>query len=147
MKHYSGDFVRIVSSVRDEDCNEPAIDAEPLRRWFKARGFEELCHSEKYLQYRSEAVESTLGPRPEIDVGVGVVGDEVESLYCRFLLTRHTPSRLEAWQAFVRDLCDEFCLRISVSDNVYVGPDEFLPTIRGKDNWRYFADNFGWTDW
>src|SRR5262249_54094977 len=146
MKHYSGEPVRIVSAVRAEDSNERIVPLEDVCRWFEAKGFHVVTRSADYALFHSAAVESTFGPRAEIDVSASAQDGEVTSLHCRFQLNRETPFRLERWEAFIQELCAVFSLRISVSDTQSVGPDKFLTVVRQTDNWRYFRDQYGWSE-
>jgi hypothetical protein len=146
MKHYSGEPVRIVSAVRADHSAGPVLQFEDLCRWFEAKGFETVARSAHYAEFHSAAVESALGRRAEIDVSASAQGGEVTTLYCRFLLTRDTPHRLERWEAFAQELCRRFSLRISLSDTEAVGPEEFLAAVRRTDNWHFFADQFGWSE-
>ena len=141
MKHYSGQPVRIVSAVRSENSKAKAVRFDALCRWFEGKGFEVVTCSAVYAEFHSAAIESALGRRAEIDVSASAEGSEVTSLYCRFLLNRETPLRLECWDAFMRELCGTFALRISVSDSESVEPEEFLTVVRGTDNWRCFAES------
>lgn len=144
MKHYSGQPVWIVSAVRAEESRGPVARFDALCRWFEDRGFEVLNRSAVYAEFHSAAIESALGWRAEIDVSASMEGSEVTSLYCRFLLNRETPLRMVSWKAFIEELCSAFALRIGVSDEESVGPEEFLTVVRRTDNWRYFADQLGW---
>ncbi len=144
MKHYSGEPVRIVSAIRAEDSNGPTVSLEDLCRWFEAKGFQVVTRSADYALFHSATVESTLGHRAEIDVSASAQDGEVTSLYCRFQLNRESPLRLERWEAFRQELCAVFSLRIGVSDSESVGSEEFLTIVRQTDNWRYFAEQFGW---
>jgi hypothetical protein len=54
---------------------------------------------------------------------MSTVGEEVSSLYCRFLLNREALLRLERWETFMHELCGKFKLRINVSDTESVGPE------------------------
>jgi hypothetical protein len=146
MKHYSGEPVRIVSSVRAAESKGPSVRFDDLCRWFEAKSCEVVARSVDYAQFCSAAIESALGRRAEIDVSASAEGGEVTRLYCRFLLTREAPLRLERWEAFIQELCATFALRISVSDAESVGPEEFLTIVRRTDNWRCFADQFGWSE-
>jgi hypothetical protein len=146
MKHYSGELVRIVSAVRSEESKAPAVEFDGLCRWFEGKGFEVVNRSAVYAEFHSAAIESALGRRAEIDVSASAEGGEVTSLYCRFLLNREAPLHLERWEAFVQEMCGAFALRISVSDTESVGPEEFLSAVRRSDNWRCFADQFGWSE-
>jgi hypothetical protein len=71
---------------------------------------------------------------------------EVSCLYCRFALCRDTPCRLERWEWFMQDLCGAFGLAIAVADAEAVGPECFLGILQQADNWRYFAEHFGWDE-
>jgi hypothetical protein len=142
--NYKGEPVRVVSAVRVEEADASAVPVEDLRQWLTSRGFEVVVDAPEYVQFDTAAVPSAFGPQAEIEIGAGVSGGEVVSLYCRFLLTRDAPLRLERWKALFEELCGEFRLRIGVADGELAGPEEFLTIVRGMDNWRYFADRFGW---
>jgi hypothetical protein len=146
MKHYSGEPVRIVSAVRSEESKATAVELDALCCWFQSRGFEVVERSPEYALFHSAKIESSLGRRTEIDVSASVEDSEITSLYCRFLLNRETPLRLERWEAFMQELCATFALRIALTDAESVGPDEFLTVVRGTANWRYFADQLGWSE-
>lgn len=145
-RHYSGEPVRIVSAIRAQESNGPAVPFDDLCRWFEAKGFEVVTQSANYAVFHSAAIESALGRRPEIDVCAAADGGEVTSVYCRFLLNCEAPLHLERWEAFIQDLNAAFALRISVSDMESVGPEEFLSLVRRTDNWRCFSDQFGWSE-
>jgi hypothetical protein len=142
----SGQPVWFVSAVRVEESERPIVRFDDLCNWFEAKGFEVVARSVEYAQFSSAAIESALGRRAEIDVSASAEGGEVTCLYCRFLLTSETPNRLERWEAFIQELCGRFALRISVTDTESVGPEEFLAVIRRTNNWRLFADQFGWSE-
>jgi hypothetical protein len=143
MMHISGEPVRLVSAVR-ADHDGPIVRLAEMSRWFESKGFE---RSPDYANFRSAVVPSALGLRAEIDVTACVEGgedDEISSLYCRFLLARDTPVKLERWELFMQELCGTFGLRIGVTDGEFVGPEEFLAVVRDTDTWRCFANQFGW---
>lgn len=145
MMRYSGEPVQIVSAARGASVCGPAVRFDHLCQWFRTKGFEVVVRSPDFGEFHSGVVESPHGRRAEIDVHTAVNDGEVTNLYCRFLLTRETPMRLERWEAFMQELCTAFPLRIAVSDNEYVGADGFLAVVRRGDNFRYFANQFGWS--
>ena len=49
------------------------------------------------------------------------------------------------WEASFRGLCDAFDLRIGVGDGESAGAERFLEIIQHANNWRCFAESFGWT--
>src|SRR5262249_16354549 len=108
MKHYSGEPGRIVSAERGKGDEGPAGQFHDLCRWFEAKHFQVVNLSEKYAQFCSASIDSVLGRRAEIDVSASAVSGEVTCLYCRFLLNREAPLRLERWEAFMQELCGEF---------------------------------------
>jgi hypothetical protein len=140
----TGEPVQIVSAVRVPAANGPAVRLDDLVRWFGARGFETQAQGPESARFASPAVPSALGRRAEVEVTAAAEGGEVTSLYCRFLLTRDTPVRLERWEAFVQELGSTFGLRIGISDSEAVRPEEFVRVVRRAGNWRYFAEQFGW---
>jgi hypothetical protein len=143
--YYSGEPVHMVSAVRDGEFDGPVVHFDEVCRWFEAKHFEVVNRSVEFGHFCSAKIESALGLRPEITVSTSTVDLEVTELYCRFLLNRDAPFRLERWEAFIHELCREFKTRISISDTESVGPDEFVTVVRQTDQWRSFADQFGWT--
>jgi hypothetical protein len=146
LKHYSGEPVRIVSDVRTQENCGPAVPFDALCAWFESKGFEIVVRSTDYAHFCSAPIDATFGRRAEIDASASAEGREVTSLYCRFQLNREGPLRLERWEAFLQELCGQFALRISVSDAESVGPEQFLEVVRRTDNWRHFAEQFGWQE-
>lgn len=144
--HYSGRPVRIVSAVRAVSGEGRAIRVGEFSDWFGSHGFKIVAEGPDNARFASPAVPSALGRRAEIEVSAGAEAGEVNCLYCRFLLTRNTPLRLERWEALVRELCEAFGLRIGVADGESVDPEEFLTVLRSTDNWRCFAAQFGWAN-
>lgn len=141
---FTGEPVQVVSSVPVADADAPPVPLHDVRRWLTSRGFGIVVDEPDYAISATAAVPSALGQRPEIEIRVGAESGEVASLYCRFRLTRDTPFRLERWESLCRDLCGAFGLRIGVADGEWAGPEEFLTIVRRMDNWRCFADHFGW---
>jgi hypothetical protein len=144
LKDYSGEPVRLVSAIPAEQSEGWPVQIGSLCRWFEAHSFGCVVCSAKYARFHSATIESALGCRPEIDASASAEEGEVTSLYCRFLLNRDAPLRLERWEAFIQELCAAFELRISVSDTESVGPEKFLSVVRGTAAWRFFAEQFGW---
>jgi hypothetical protein len=141
---YTGEPVQVVSSVRVANTDAPSVPRGDVRRWLTSHGFEVVVDDPGYVRFAAAAIPSALGQRPEIDISAEAERGEVASLYCRFLLTRDTPSRLERWEALFRDLCGAFRLRIGLADGELAVPEESLTIVRHLDNWRCFADHFGW---
>lgn len=142
--HDSGRPVRIVSAVRSASGEGRAISVGELSRWFALRGFQVVSVGPDGARFTGPAVRSALGRRAEVEVSAGAEDGEVNCLYCRFLLTRDAPLRLERWEALVQGMCGAFGLRFGVADGETVGPEEFLPILRRCDAWRLFAGQFGW---
>jgi hypothetical protein len=142
--NYGGEPVQVVSAARTADSNSPVVWLVDVCRWFVARGFAVVAEGPEHARLTSRALSSALGQRAEIEISVGAERGEVTCFYCRFLLTRDTPVRLERWEALVSDLCGAFGLRIGVADGQAVDPEEFLAMVRRAGNWRYFAEHFGW---
>jgi hypothetical protein len=141
---FTGEPVQVVSAVRVADSDAPSVPLGDVRRWLTSRGFELVADDPAYVMAAAATVPSAPGQRPEIEISAHTESGEVASVYCRFLLTRDTPLRLERWEALFRELCGAFGLRIGIADGELVGPEEFLRIVHRMDNWRYFADHFGW---
>ncbi len=141
---FTGEPVQIVSAVPAASTDALSVPLGDVRRWLTCRGFGVDVDGPGEVIFAAAAVPSALGQRPEIEISLEAKSDEVASLYCRFLLTGDTPLRLEWWEAFFLDLCGAFGLRIGLADGELAGPAQFLTIVRRQDNWRYFADQFGW---
>jgi hypothetical protein len=141
---FTGEPVQVVSAVRVADTDAPPVLLDDVRRWFTSRGFELIADDPGYVIAAEAAVPSALVRRSEIEISAYTEDGEVADLYCRFVLTRDAPLRLERWEALFRDLCGAFGLRIGVADGELAGPEEFLTIVRRRDNWRYFAGQYGW---
>lgn len=144
MTHYTGEPMQAISAVRMPAAEGPAVRLDDLYRWFGTRGFEMVVQELEFAQFASPTVPSPLGQRAEVEVSIAAEDGEVTSLYCRFLLTRDTPARLERWKALVQTLGHAFGLRIGISDTEAVDPEEFLRVVGRAENWRHFAEQFGW---
>jgi hypothetical protein len=146
LTRYAGIPVYFVSRVRTPDSTAPVVRSDDLCRWFASRGFEVVVESQDYVNCYSRSIRSARGPQPEIEVSADGEAGEVTNLFCRFLLTRRAPARLERWEAFMHELCGTFGLRIVVADGESLGPDEFVAFVRGSPNWQRFAERFGWAN-
>jgi hypothetical protein len=144
--HSSGRPVRIVSAARSASGVGRPVRVAELSGWLVPRRFAVVAEGPTGARFASTARPSALGRRAEIELIAGAACREVNCLYCRFLLTRDAPLRLEWWEALVRGLCEAFGLRIVAADGGAVGHDEFLAVLRRADNWRLFAGRFGWGD-
>jgi hypothetical protein len=82
----------------------------------------------------------------ELELEAEMSNGEVTWLCCHFLLNHDSRTRIKQWAAFVRELGTAFQLRVSVSNEVTLEPEEFLSVVRGSDSWRYFSDHYGWDE-
>jgi hypothetical protein len=131
---YRGEPVRVVSAARVEDNDASEVLVEHLREWLTSRGFEVVVDTPEYVQLANASVPTAFGRQAEIEISAGIRCGEVTSLYCRFLLSRDAPIRLERWEVLFAELCGSFSLRIGVADGESAGPEEFLAIVRAMDN-------------
>lgn len=131
----AGGSVHIARSVRTEDGTGPTVGVAAVCSWLEERAFRSAERSPSFVSLR----------RQDVEVFIGVEGEEVAEIVLTFTLDRNSPLRREAWQQFTCDLCAAWPL--ALADGTRPGerlpPGEFTRLLGETPAWREFQEAFG----
>ena len=136
-----GEPVTIVGSARRDTKSDPLLVSD-LTRFLRELGFELVDG-----HFERGEIESIFGPEKEIAVSVGVEGDEVKDLYCRFTLPKFVPPPVPQWVEFIVPLCERFALRLEEAGEAPCSESAFVDALTSHRNWVDFAEAYGWPDY
>jgi len=133
---FGGIPVRITRAVREENGRAGEVPTEAVRRWLEQHGFVLREQGKGVCKLERDDVLAELYDKD----------GELAELELTFTLSRDAPTRWEAWQAFVRELCAAWGLRLAdwAAGGKLVGPEELLRLLSQTVSWQDFQAHFGW---
>jgi len=127
--------VVVLHSVREEGNGGQSIKPELVRSWLEERSF----------VVREEYLSSVQLTRGDIEVDLFLQEEEISFVDLTFTLSRETPSRCEAWQTFVTELCETWDFSLADPERgVKVEAAELLPMLARNNSWKEFEKAFQW---
>ena len=139
----AGEAMALASAVPIEGADDPRLDPDAVRAWFAERGFAAVDWGNGSVFQRGQ-VRSVFGSEQEIIVHVHDEAGEVAELYCRFTLARKSPPPLSEWAELVTALCWQFGFQLGAEGAAPCSEQEFLAAVFRNENYRRFAESFGW---
>ena len=138
-----GTPVQYVDAIRVDGAHKLLIVANDLRDWLIQHEFTAVDWGHGSAFERGQ-VRSVFGIEKEIDISFSEEDGELTSVYCRFTLSRDTPTDLPKWAAFAVAMCQRFQLRLGAAGSMPCSEKEFLTAVRANRFWQGFASSCGW---
>lgn len=119
------------------------VEVQTVRGWLMGRGFDETV---MWHLFQMGAVESEYGCAPELEVQLGRLGPELVEVVLTFTLAREAEGWWPRWGRLIEEMCRTFGLGVLDTDGWrMVSGGEALAVVSRTPEWRWYAEQFGWS--